>query len=151
MFKRLWGTRIGRIIGVLAVIALLCEICAAWSYFGMMSVFGLLGPVFKYRDVFIAWLTCVASAVLLAVGFVGVMFCFTGTVGRQAPFQWLLLLLSVLGLLPLPISVYYGVNDEFGVMFVRILAAWGVLLLVTTLVAFSYLKSKPPKPQVWGE
>ena len=65
-------------------------------------------------------------------------------------FKWLLILLSVSGVLPSPVGIYYHVDDIGKLAMLCALGGWSVLIFVTTLIAFSYLEAMPFK-QVWTE
>jgi hypothetical protein len=77
-----------------------------------------------------------------------------GRSSRKSFFKWLLILLSILGVAPLPVAVYYRVDSSDALLMLRALAAWSVLLFVTTLIAFAYINTTPSKqrvPEGWRE
>jgi hypothetical protein len=83
-------------------------------------------------------------ASLYCVAFFGVGYWYFGVM-RKPPVKWLLIMLSILGVLALPVAVYEGLGDSYLVGLLSYLAGWSVLLLMTTLVAFSYPEAKPSK------
>jgi hypothetical protein len=141
----------GQVIGLISVIMLLFEIAVVGAYFGGMSLLMLLGPVFKRTDFLIGWLIHVAAAILCFVSMVGVGFCFAGTISRKSFFKRLLFTLSVLGVLPLLLAIYFGIDDSWIMFMAYFLAVWGVLLMITILIAFRHMELRTPKPQGWEE
>jgi hypothetical protein len=137
----------GQVICLISVIMLLFEIAVVGAYFGGMSLFMLLGPVFKRTDFLIGWLIHVAAAILCFASMVGVGCCFAGTISRKSFFKRLLFTLSVLGELPLPVAIYFGIGDSWIMFMAYFLAVWGVLLMITTLIAFRHMELQTSKPQ----
>jgi hypothetical protein len=133
---------VGQVIGIISCVMLLLELGVVGTYFGGMSVLMLLGPVFKRTDLLIAWLVHVAAAILCYVSFAGVVFCYTGTISPTSFVKWLLFTISVLGVLPLPLVIYNGVDDAWITFMAYFLAGWGVILLITTLIAFRHMESR---------
>jgi hypothetical protein len=118
--------------GVISVVLLLVETSVPAFYFTSMALLAgfLAGPLF---------LAFLLVAVLCFLSVAGVILCVFGVVLRTSFFKWLLVSLSVLGLLPLPVTILYGVADAETLVILSALAGWGAVLFVTTLVAFSYI------------
>jgi hypothetical protein len=131
----------GDIVGRASVILLLFELGVVGTYFGGMSLLMLLGPVFKRTDFLIAWLIHVAAAIMCYVSFSGVVFCDAGIISRPSFFKRLLFTLSVLGVLPLPLVIYNGIDDAWIMFMAYFLAGWGVLVFISTLIAFRSMES----------
>jgi hypothetical protein len=60
-------------------------------------------------------------------------------------------MLSVLGLAPLPLVIYYGINDGWFRFMAGFLAAWGVLLFMTVIMSFRYMEAQFGKQPGWLE
>jgi len=138
------------LIGYVSVIILLAEIGVPLSYFGAMSLVGLLGPVFKEPILLVAWVGFVIVAMLCFLSFTGTVLCVLGIVSRKSFFKWLLIFLSVLGVIPLAVAIYTRVDDADHLAVLYALAGWSVLLFITTLIAYSYINGISPKQHTLG-
>jgi hypothetical protein len=58
---------------------------------------------------------------------------------------WLLITLSILGILLLPISICCGLESSYLTQLLSCLAAWSVLLLINKLAVFYYMDKTMPR------
>lgn len=154
-FMRKWSLGTGiPILGLVSIIMLLFEVGVLLLYFGGISLLGVGGPVLKVPGLLIVWVGCVIVAMLCFLAFTGTLFCVLGLASRKSFFKWLLISLSLLGVIPLPVAIYHRVDDLWGLEMLYALTGWSVLLFVTTLIAFSYIEAMPLKqdvPEDWSE
>jgi len=130
---------------------LLIEVGVLWRYSGAMCLLGLLSPVFKEPTLLITWVGLLIAAALSLLSFTGVVLCVFGIVSRKSFFKWLLISLSVLGVIPLPVAISYRVDVSGGLVILYAFACWGALLFTTTLIAFPYIKATPLRQQLPDE
>jgi len=126
------------------VLMLLFEITVPLAYFGMMSLVILIGPGNMEPPKLIALGIHIIVATLCFVSFWGVGFCFFGVILRRSLVKWLLVSLSILGVLLLPMAIYEELGSSYLVQLVYYLAGWSVLLFINTLAAFYYMESRGP-------
>jgi hypothetical protein len=157
-FTRKWSLGTGiPILGLVSIIMLLFEVGVLLLYFGSISLLGVVGPVLKVPSLLMTWVGCVIAAMLCFLAFTGTLFCVLGLVSHKSFFKWLLISLSLLGVIALPVVIYYRDRvDDFAALATMLyaLTGWSVLLFVTTLIAFSYIEAMPLKQQVpedWSE
>jgi len=131
--------------GYVLVLMLLCEIAVLFVYFGIMSFLILIGPGSLEPVKLIALGVHMIVATLCFVSFCEVGFCFFGVILRRSLVKWLIIALSILGVLLLPIAIYEGLDDVFMVQCLYYFAGWNVLLLINTLAAFYYMESRVPR------
>ena len=142
--SRLWRI-LAPIIGWCAAIALLCEIAIFCLYFGIASLFMLLSPgLLEPANMAIAAIHVLAT-VAWCVGFVVVVQCVEGSFRHKSLVKWFVLVLSVLGLLPLPVALSSGLRDRATIQLLACFAGMGLMSLITTLTAFSYIESRPSR------
>jgi hypothetical protein len=140
--------------GRASVIMLLFEVSVPLLYFGLIALVGGFGPVLKVPILLVVWVGCVIVATLYFVAFTGTLLCVLGLASRRSFFKWLLISLSLLGVLPLPIGIFYRVEAMGKLAMLCALGGWSMLIFVTTLIAFSYIEAMPLKqrrPEDWSE
>ncbi len=130
------------------VLMLLFEIAVPMAYCGMMSLVILVGPGGGKPDWWLAISIHIMGATLYFVAFWGVGFCFFGVILRRSFVKYLLITLSMLGVLLLPIAIYEGLDDSYLVPLLYYLAGWSVLLLINTLAAFYYMDSRVARSSI---
>lgn len=141
--KRTPGRRISvTLTGYILVLILLVEILVIFFYFGIMSLLILVGPGSLESAKLIALGIHLIVATLCCVSLFGVGLCFFGVILRKSLVKWLLITLSILGVLSLPIAIIHeGQVDLDMLQRLYYLAGWSMLLLITTLVAFKHMDS----------
>jgi len=141
--SRLWRI-LAPIIGWCAAIALLCEIAIFCLYFAVASIFMLVSPgLLEPANMAVAAIHVLAAATS-CVAFVVVVQCVEGSFRHKSLARRFVLALSGLGLLPLPVALGSGGLEHIAaVQLLACLAGMSLVLLATTLIAFSYMESEP--------
>jgi hypothetical protein len=129
------------LLGIASIVLLLIETAVPAYCFALTVVLRslFLGPFLP---------VLLLLSLLCFFSIVGVVLCAVGIILRSSLFKWLLISLSVLGVIPLPVSLLYGVADSETLVLLSVVAGWSALTLLTTLVAFSYIDRMQRKEQV---
>jgi hypothetical protein len=131
------------LVGYVLVLMLLVEIAVPLTYFGVMPLVILIGPGNLEPPKLIAIGIHIIAATLYFLSFWGVGFCFFGVILRKSLVKWLLITLSIVGVLLLPIAICEEPDGSFLLHLAYHLAGWSVLILISTLSAFHYMESRP--------
>ena len=127
--------------GWVSVIVVLILVGVPGFYFGIMVLpLGIVGGIVTIGFALLAMMCFLAI--------IGTILCASRIIMRASIFKWLLISLSVLGMIPLPVTAYSGETDAKSLALFAVLAGWSFLLMVATLIAFSYISAmarKEPK------
>jgi hypothetical protein len=122
------------------VLILAVEIAASLVYAGFMTLVILVGPTNGLSPAWgFALLVHLTIATLSFVSFFGIGFCFFRVIRRRSRVKWLLVVLSVVIMSPVPVLAYEGGIASFRVQLLYY-AGWNLVVFITTLAAFSYLE-----------
>jgi hypothetical protein len=128
--------------GWVLVVILLLEIALPMVFCGMMSALIFVGPGTLKPGWWLAFGTEFLVTVLCFASFFAVGFCFFGVIRHKGFIKLLLIGLSVVA----AVGMYLPTRDSFTLRSLRYFpAGWSMLLLVTAMALFSYMKRRETK------
>jgi hypothetical protein len=134
-----------KFLGPLSFLIVVVDLFVLSLYFAGMSVLMLVSLPAAEPTFFVAFLCHFAAALLTFFSTIGTILCCAGIIVRKSIFKWLLVTLSVLGMAAASFFLYVGPDDLRMVYLLRLLAGLSGLLLISSLIAFRYMESRPAK------